>query len=157
MLKIHSDFKNNLVAGFTLVELLVVIAVIGVLATAVILTINPQTKINQAKDAQAQGDISQIVNGLQAYYAIQTPSAWPSTLDDLTVTGELKTLPTAPDGSQYSYSSYTAGFPRSAIVYTKVYNITDPNHTYWCWDSNILKIVQSTSSGISSLPAHCTP
>lgn len=53
--------------GFTIVELLIVIVVIGILATLVIVTF---TGIQQkARDSQRQTDINAINNSLAAYYA----------------------------------------------------------------------------------------
>jgi general secretion pathway protein G len=55
--------------GFTLVELLVGIAIIGVLATGVIVLINPLAQIQKANDAKRKSDLSEIQKGLEAYYA----------------------------------------------------------------------------------------
>lgn len=56
--------------AFTLIELLVVMAIIGVLATAVIVAINPNKRLTQARDAQRKTDISAIANALIGYYAL---------------------------------------------------------------------------------------
>jgi prepilin-type N-terminal cleavage/methylation domain-containing protein len=54
-------------SGFTIVELLIVIVVIGILATLVIVTF---TGIQQkARDSQRQTDIQALNNHLAAYYA----------------------------------------------------------------------------------------
>lgn len=54
--------------GFTLVELLTVIAVIGTLATVLITVINPLDQIAKARDAQRKSDLAQIQRGLEQYY-----------------------------------------------------------------------------------------
>lgn len=54
--------------GFTLVELLTVIAILGVLAMAVVVTLNPMAQIGKSLDAQRKSDLSQIQKGLEIYY-----------------------------------------------------------------------------------------
>ncbi len=54
--------------GFTLVEMLVVIALLGVIATAIIIGINPVAQINKTNDAHRKSDLSAIQKALELYY-----------------------------------------------------------------------------------------
>jgi len=53
--------------GFTLVELLIVISVMGVLSGAILVSINPSDKINFANDAKVRADISAIASAMQTF------------------------------------------------------------------------------------------
>lgn len=55
--------------GFTLIELIIVIAVIAILATTVILVINPVTILQEARDSQRIADVSQMNSALGLYLA----------------------------------------------------------------------------------------
>jgi len=57
---------KNLKSGFTLVELLVVMAILGILT--VITLGNFRTSQIKARDAQRKSDLRQISNALEAYY-----------------------------------------------------------------------------------------
>lgn len=65
--------------GFTMIELLVVIAVIGMLATVVLATLNPVEQLNKSRDLAAQTDSSQLVNGLERYFATREAYPWNET------------------------------------------------------------------------------
>jgi general secretion pathway protein G len=54
--------------GFTLLELIVVIALIGVLAVVLLTIIDPLGQFQKAANAQRKSDISQIQKALEAYY-----------------------------------------------------------------------------------------
>lgn len=56
--------------GFTLVELIVVIAVIGVLAGAIILGLNPLTQFKKTRDAERKSNLREIKTALALYYSI---------------------------------------------------------------------------------------
>lgn len=99
-------FRKKLLSAFTLVELLIVIAVMGVLAGAVLVSINPQEKIYAANDARVQSDVGQLVGALQAFAANNATGIYPTTaqgLAQLVTSGELTVLPAAPSG----YAAYT--------------------------------------------------
>lgn len=63
-------------AGFTMIELLVVISVIGVLAVAVLSSINPIEQINKGRDTRTRSDAAQLINAVDRYYAIQEYYPW---------------------------------------------------------------------------------
>lgn len=65
--------------GFTLIELLVVISVIGVLAVAVLSSINPVEQINKGRDTGARSDAAQLINAVDRYYATQEKFPWNNT------------------------------------------------------------------------------
>ncbi len=71
--------------GFTLVELLVVVAIIGLLAVAVIVAINPAAKISATKTAQAKRDTKVAAEAIErciTSYLIANPTATEATAID---------------------------------------------------------------------------
>ncbi len=50
--------------GFTLIEILVVIGIIGVLATVVLVAVNPSRQFKQARDSQRVANVNTILNAL---------------------------------------------------------------------------------------------
>jgi len=65
--------QNSLRKGFTLVELLIVIAILAVLAAAVVIVLNPGELLAQARDSQRLSDMDTLKNALTIYVA-QIPS-----------------------------------------------------------------------------------
>ena len=68
--------KNIKSLGFTLVELLIVIALIAILSVAVLATINPIEQSNKAKDSTVQNDAAEVLNAYERYYAAQASYPW---------------------------------------------------------------------------------
>ena len=62
--------------GFTLVELLIVIALIAILSVAVLATINPIEQANKARDARVQNDAAEVMNAYERYYASNNSYPW---------------------------------------------------------------------------------
>lgn len=62
--------------GFTLVELLIVIALISVLAVALIATLNPIEQVNKARDSRFKNDAAEVLAGVERYYATQMFYPW---------------------------------------------------------------------------------
>lgn len=65
-LKIYKDSKLN--SGFTLVELLIAITVIGLLATVTLISINPGLQMAKGRDAKRKNDLRIIKQALEDYY-----------------------------------------------------------------------------------------
>lgn len=61
--------KFNFKSGFTLIELIIVIAVIALLAAATFVAINPAKRVGDAQDAQRWQDATAIADAFQAYLA----------------------------------------------------------------------------------------
>jgi len=59
-----------------MIELLVVIAVIGVLAVAVLSSINPIEQINKGRDTRTRSDAAQLINAVDRFFAIHEVYPW---------------------------------------------------------------------------------
>jgi type II secretion system protein G len=93
--------------GFTLVEMLVVITIIGILSSVVMTSLNSSRA--KARDSKRVGDIKQIQLALALYQ--DANSQYPDTLDKLT--GYMPNIPTDPSNqASYAYAYRTEGSKR---------------------------------------------
>ena len=104
--------------GFTLLEILLVIAAIGILAAIVLVAINPNRQIAQARNAQRRSDVNTIYKALEQY--LIDNQSYPAGVDETpkdicgTTTGcvnlgvlvpnYLAAIPTDPQGGAYRVS-----------------------------------------------------
>ncbi len=65
-----------LARGFTLVELLIVIGLLGAIALIVIAAINPIEQANRARDARFQADGGQLISAVERYFASHSTFPW---------------------------------------------------------------------------------
>jgi len=81
------SFKNK--SGFTLLEILLVIGIIGILAAIVIIAINPGRSLAKSRDLQRKVGITEINKALSQYYIDnnQYPSTITSSLQSICNTG----------------------------------------------------------------------
>lgn len=69
-------FLNIKKMGFTMIELLIVIAVMGILAVAVLAAINPLELINRGKDAGFKQDVGNLTDAVDRFYAGRQYYPW---------------------------------------------------------------------------------
>lgn len=93
-----NNMKNNNRSGFTLIEMLVVVAIIGLLSSVVVVGVGTARK--QARDTRRISDIRQIQNALENYYS--TNNAYPA---DQAALYALQGIPADPldDTKKYGY------------------------------------------------------
>lgn len=64
--------------GFTLVELLIVIGLLGAIALIVIAAINPIEQANRARDTRYKADGAQLISAIDRYFAARSEFPWVS-------------------------------------------------------------------------------
>lgn len=101
--------KNN---GFTLLELLIVIAIIAILSVALVLVLNPSETLKKSRDAQRMSDLSTLKTAIGLYL---TSVASP-TLGDAGANTTCKTIPSTAWGSSGTYKIWYSTPSSSAIT-----------------------------------------
>jgi prepilin-type N-terminal cleavage/methylation domain-containing protein len=98
-------------SGFTLLELIVVVAIIAILVAIVVVAINPVRLIGEANDAKKREELNQLKNALQLYY--NDNNSYPADENDL-VPNYTRALP-----DDYAYdtaSPVTSGEYRAGVA-----------------------------------------
>jgi len=67
---------SKFASGFTLVELLIVISLLGIIATIVIATINPIEQANRARDTRFKSDGAELISAIDRYFASHSEFPW---------------------------------------------------------------------------------
>lgn len=80
-------FKSIKKLGFTMIELLIVIAVLGILAVAVLAAINPIEQINRGRDTGSRSDAEQTLSAIDRFYASQGYYPWRIGANDVEADG----------------------------------------------------------------------
>ena len=102
--------------GFTLLEILLVIAAIGILAAIVLIAINPNRQLAQARNAQRRSDVNTILNATYqkiidegASGSTATQSTIPTTAREIVKNGNASII----DGCNLSIKSCASGLLKS--------------------------------------------
>jgi len=98
--------------GFTLMELLVIVAIIGILSSIVLSSLSSTRE--RAKDGRRISDIKQIQIALELYYDVN--SAYPSSIYTGTPLSTFLKVPSDPGGTDYVYSSSGQDYALAATL-----------------------------------------
>lgn len=80
--------NNNNQKGFTLLEVLLVIAIIAILAGIVILALNPSKQLADARNSQRRVDVGTVLNAVYQY-TIDNRGNLPTGIDSVTTTSQV--------------------------------------------------------------------
>jgi prepilin-type N-terminal cleavage/methylation domain-containing protein len=131
-----ANIKNSSTnKGFTLIELIIVIGVLGVLAAALLIAIDPLEQLARGRDSGRISSVTQIGRALQAYYAGQTLSAYPAVpaiagtwQDALVTSGDIKTKVTVNPLPKWGCNNNGAGITgvdmEGNVCYTQLTKVT---------------------------------
>ena len=126
--------KASSTTGFTLVELLVVIMILGVLATFVLVILNPITQIQKSQDAQRQHDLKQLQIALDSYYN-DNNNYPPQPLLALIADKNIQAIPNDPVVSSgwknYAYLDDTNNNPQWNVLFGKLV-LPSPTNSFSC-------------------------
>jgi len=102
MKKKNEQEKQNKTAGFTLIEILLVVVIIGMLAT--IAAINVPKYLGQGRVSKAKADVSSIGTAVQLYN--MNEGKYPASLSALQEGNDpyMQSLPKDPWGKDYQYA-----------------------------------------------------
>jgi prepilin-type N-terminal cleavage/methylation domain-containing protein len=78
--KQHPSPAWHACAGFTLIEVLLVIAILAILATIVIIAINPSKQLGESQNAQRRNDVKAILDAVYQY-ALDNNGQFPAGID----------------------------------------------------------------------------
>ena len=124
--------NNRVMRGFTLVEMLVVIALVGVIAAALIFGLNPLAQIQKSNDAHRKSDLASMQRALELYY--QDNGNYPASSADFKLyinastknwgdqwTPYMSTLPKDPiPTNTYMYYSPASGNGQTYYIYANL-------------------------------------
>ncbi len=133
--------------GFTLIEILVVVAIIGILAAAIVVTVN--TARVGSRDSKRLADLKQLQTALQFYFDKNT--TYPDTLDDLVTGAQIPQLPTDPSTREPYFYDVTGG----GTSYHLATNLEDPKNKALKSDRDSVSDSINGGDGTLSNPSDC--
>jgi len=116
--------------GFTLIEILVVIAVLAVLAGGLLVGLKPATQYKKSRDGRRKADLEQIRGALEMCYA--DTGSYPGSVYDSIVCSDQTYLDNTPKDpstdANYSYSPSTSTYDLCATLEFD----QDPDYPNYC-------------------------
>lgn len=115
--------------GFTLIELILIISILGILSVGVLTALNPIAQIQKANDAKRKSDISQVQRALELYY--QDNNAYPASTSDFKIS--INGSAVAWGSSWEPYINVLPQDPVSTNVYIYYSPVNSNGQTYYLY------------------------
>lgn len=145
-----SILKNK--KGFTLIEVLVVIALLAILATIVLVAINPAQNSKDARNVKRKADVLQILNAVNQYYVKNGsyPANMPAVVDGA-VEVKFTAVATPGDicdgGAEDLVPTYIAELPYDTGGSFSTCTSYDTNYTIQLLSGNRVKVAVTDPEG----------
>lgn len=150
---------KNTKTGFTLIEILIVVAIIAILASVVLVGLGPTQQAG--RDARRISDLSEVQNGLELYYNAKgqypAPSVgtWSAGLAS-TLEGAnlgINSVPSDPSSNrsyQYWYSAGQTSYVLGAQLENSQNSVFNNYHPI-----TVTNLTQTVTGGATIIPADC--
>ncbi|OGZ68368.1 MAG: hypothetical protein A3D44_01725 [Candidatus Staskawiczbacteria bacterium RIFCSPHIGHO2_02_FULL_42_22] len=150
LFNLRNNHKKESGAGFTIIELLVVVAIIAVL-TGIVL-VNVTSYINKGKDAAVQGNLSSLTTNAAAYF--DTNGNFTAFCADATATNPLAAADKANDGN--TTPDQVTDCDSTATTWVACGQLKVTSTDYFCVDSTgTKKTVTATCNEAGLTTAAC--
>ena len=153
MMKKGFTLANETQKAFTLIELLITIAIVGILSAAVLVGINPVQKLAQANDSKIKSDIGAIAGAAQSYMAGSPTGLYPTSVAVMVASKDLSSTPGTPVNFSALKTSGGAACDATACgVFAVYYALNAPvtAGNVWCYRS-------ATGVASETTAAACAP
>jgi len=112
--------------AFTLLEILLVVAAIGILAAIVIVAINPQRQLGKVRDAERQSEVATLKDGIEQY-SLDTNGQYPSGIEVNTYKEVCDTEAVAPSNCPDTYVDLSDVVPEQLAAIPRDPQASDTN------------------------------
>lgn len=155
----HFSSCSPLSLGFTLVELLVVIGILSILIAGVLITLNPFSQFQKAKDAARKSDLFQIQKALEVYS--QDNGRYPVSSSSSPTLRIVRLDGTTADWGQ-NWQPYITTLPKDSTSSKHyVYYSSSTGQSYWLYASldrpNDPQLCNSNADECSSIATNLIP
>jgi prepilin-type N-terminal cleavage/methylation domain-containing protein len=117
---------NHRQNGFTLLEILLVVAAIGILAAIVIVAINPQRQLGKVRDAERQSEVGTLKDGIEQY-SLDKNGEYPSEIEVNTYKEVCDTEAVAPSNCPDYYVDLSGLVPEQLAAIPRDPQASDTN------------------------------
>lgn len=116
--------------GFTLIEIVLVIGILGVMAGVLMMVLNPFEQFKKANDAKRKNDLAQIQRAIESYY--QDYGKYPDDTNETSTYRIVVSGNTVDWGTEWS--PYIEVLPKDAAPGKKyIYRTSGDNQSYWLY------------------------